>query len=218
MGTAMEKLGTQEINVRSRILEAFRVLAFPLGASAAQYGLWDSSADAGPGLECFRIDFGETSPATSPRRGARVRDAVAEAPILEALRGQGKLVPEAAVDNPVVLAPQVVRQRPAWSPDERRISTQDVWDRFRRNPDLPMLLRQTDLLPTLRAGLTTVPEALWSYYDQGSKRVYTRESASSVAPVLSATHFLYDLGAAFEDRIIPVTSVAPSEIWDYLWP
>jgi hypothetical protein len=31
-----------------------------------------------------------------------------------------------------------------------------------------MVLKQTDLLPSFRAGLTTSPEALWIYYDQAN--------------------------------------------------
>jgi len=35
---------------------------------------------------------------------------------------------------------------------------------------------------------------------------------------LTADHFLYDLPAAVEERILPVTIVSPQEIWEYLWP
>jgi hypothetical protein len=31
LGEVMEKLGTQEVNVRTRLIEAYRVLAFPKG-------------------------------------------------------------------------------------------------------------------------------------------------------------------------------------------
>jgi hypothetical protein len=81
-----------------------------------------------------------------------------------------------------------------------------------------MLLKPTDLLPTLRAGVTTTPDALWTYYDQREKKVYTRDNASALSPVLTADHFLYDLQAAVEDRILPVTMVSPQEVWEYLWP
>ena len=33
LGEVMEKLGTQEVNVRTRLIEAYRVLAFPKGAA-----------------------------------------------------------------------------------------------------------------------------------------------------------------------------------------
>jgi len=38
-GTVMEKLGSQELAVRTRLLEAYRVLAFPLGASSPSHDL-----------------------------------------------------------------------------------------------------------------------------------------------------------------------------------
>jgi hypothetical protein len=81
-----------------------------------------------------------------------------------------------------------------------------------------MLLKPTDLLPTLRAGVITTPDALWTYYDQREKKVYTRDNAAALSPVLTADHFLYDLQAAVEDRILPVTMVSPQEVWEYLWP
>ena len=79
-----------------------------------------------------------------------------------------------------------------------------------------MLLKPTDLLPTLLAGVTTTPDALWTYYDQREKKVYTRDNAVALSPVLTADHFLYDLQAAVEDRILPVTMVSPQEVWEYL--
>ena len=81
-----------------------------------------------------------------------------------------------------------------------------------------MLLKPTDLLPTLRAGVTTMPDALWTYYDQREKKVYTRDNAAALSPVLTADHFLYDLQAAVEERILQVTMVSPQEVWEYLWP
>jgi hypothetical protein len=81
-----------------------------------------------------------------------------------------------------------------------------------------MLLKPTDLLPTLRAGVTATPDALWTYYDQREKKVYTRDNATALSPVLTADHFLYDLQAAVEERILPVTIVSPQEVWDHLWP
>jgi len=34
-----------------------------------------------------------------------------------------------------------------WKSGERRLATEEVWDRLRREPELPMLLKPTDLLP-----------------------------------------------------------------------
>ena len=45
------------------------------------------------------------------------------------------------------------------------------------------LLKPTDLLPTLRAGVTATPDALWTYYDQREKKVYTRDNAAALSPV-----------------------------------
>jgi hypothetical protein len=117
-----------------------------------------------------------------------------------------------------VLAPEVVRRRPLWLPDERRIATEEVWDRLRKEPELPIVLRATDLFPTLRAGLTTMPDALWVYFNQAEKKVYTRDNADGLSPVLAANHFLYDPAAAIADRILPVMSISPQEVWDHLWP
>ena len=72
------------------------------------------------------------------------------------------MVPEPTPDSPVVLAPEMVRRPPLWGQGERRLAKEEVWDRLRREPELPMLLRETDLLPTLRAGLITVPDAVHS--------------------------------------------------------
>jgi hypothetical protein len=81
-----------------------------------------------------------------------------------------------------------------------------------------MVLRQTDLLPSLRAGLTATPDALWVYYDRAAKKVYNRENAADLSPVISAQHLLYDTAAAAADRILPVKEVRPQELWDHLWP
>lgn len=48
-----------------------------------------------------------------------------------------------------------------------------------------MLLRETDLLPTFRAGLTTNPDALRTYYHQPEKKVYTRENVAALTPVMA---------------------------------
>ena len=216
LGEILEKLGTQEVNVRTRLLEAYRVLAFPKGGSTDDEDLFTSS-QGGPLLECYRVDFGET-PDDAPRGRRNVRRAVAEGPILQCLRQQNKLVPDLSAATPCVLAPDVVRRPPLWKPGERRLSTEEVWDRLRREPELPMLLKPTDLLPTLRAGVTATPDALWTYYDQREKKVYTRDNATALSPVLAADHFLYDLQAAVEERILPVTMVSPQEVWDHLWP
>jgi len=216
LGEVMEKLGTQEVNVRTRLIEAYRVLAFPKGSSTDDDDLFTSSP-GGPLLECYRVDFGET-PDDATRGRRNVRRAVAEGPILQCLRQNNKLVPDVSAETPFVLAPDVVRRAPLWKSGERRLATEEVWDRLRREPELPMLLKPTDLLPTLRAGVTTTPDALWTYYDQREKKVYTRDNAAALSPVLTADHFLYDLQAAVEDRILPVTMVSPQEVWEYLWP
>lgn len=218
LAEVQEKYGVQEVNVRTRLLEAYRVLAFPKGESAEVDDLF-AAGQGGPLLECYRVDFGETPQETvSPRGRRNIRQAVAEGPILQCLRQQAKLVPEPDAEGAVVLAPDVVRRRPLWLPDERRIATEEVWDRLRREPELPIVLKPTDLFPTIRAGLTTTPEALWVYYDQADKKVYTRENASALSPVLAGNHFLYDPAAAIADRIMPVVTIAPQEIWDHLGP
>lgn len=213
-----EKLGTQELNVRSRLMEAYRVLAFPPAGGGQQDSLF-ADPSTGPLLECFRVDFGET-PETAGRKKTNVRAAVAEGPILQCLRDNGKLVPQATAEMPVVLAPAVVKRAPLWDNGERRIAVEEVWDRLRRLPELPLLLRPVDLLPTLRAGLTAGPngEPLWLYYDGVDKRVYGAENAVTIAPVLAPGHYLYDPTAAAEDRVLPVTSLSPAEVWEYLWP
>jgi len=218
LGEVMEKLGTQELNVRSRLLEAYRVLAFPKRGGIGQLGLFDSPA-SGPLLECYRVDMGERPEAGAGGRGRRnVKQAVAEGPILQCLRNNNKLVPEATGDDPLVLAPQVVRRSPLWKDGERKLSTEEVWDRLRREPELPMILRQADLLPTLRAGLMIEPEALWTYYNQSDKKVFFKDNALALSPVISSSHFLYDVREAIPDRIIPVAVVTPQEVWDHLWP
>jgi hypothetical protein len=207
-------LGDQELNVRTKLLEAYRVLAFPRGGQADSDDLYAATTSASM-LECFRVDFGET-----PEKGGRKseRRAVAEAPLLQCLRQNHKLVPEATPGDPVVLAPHLIRQAPLWHEGERCLSTEEVWDRLRREPELPKILKQTDLLPSLRAGLTATPEALWVYYDRAAKRVYLRANAADLSPVISAQHFLYDSTAAAADRILPVREVRPQELWDHLWP
>ncbi|NLF67996.1 MAG: ATP-binding protein [Candidatus Anammoximicrobium sp.] len=218
LGEVREKLGVQELNVRTKLLEAYRVLAFPMGGMADDYSLF-ASAESAPMLECFRVDFGEDPDAEStPRTRRNVRQAVAEAPLLDCLRDNHKLVPEPTPAEPVVLTPGIVRQAPLWLSDERRLSTEEVWDRIRREPGVPMVLRPTDLLPTFRAGLCSTPDAHWVYYDQGEKRVYTRSNADGLSPVLAGNHLLYDPAAAIADRIMPVTTLPPQELWDHLWP
>ena len=209
-----EQLGPQELNVRTKLLEAYRVLAFPRGGSADAGDLFSSDA-SGPMLECFRVDFGET-----PEKGGRraERRAVGEAPLLQCLRQNNKLVPEAQPGDPLVLAPSLLRQPPLWQDGDRCLSTEEVWERLRREPELPMVLKQTDLLPSLRAGLTTTPDAQWVYYDRASKKVYTRASAEELSPVINAQHLLYDIAAATADRILPVKEVRPQELCDHLWP
>ena len=213
-----EKLGVQELNVRTKLLDAYRVLAFPMGGMADEYSLF-AGAGSGPMLECFRVDFGESPDAEStPRTRKNVRQAVAETPILACLRENHKLVPEPTAAEPVVLTPGIVADPPLWLTDERRLSTEEVWDRIRREPGVPMVLRPTELLPTFRAGLRTTPDAHWVVYDQGEKRVYTRTNADSLSPVLAGNQFLYEPVAAIADRIMPVAALPPQELWDHLWP
>jgi hypothetical protein len=213
LGSVRELLGPQELNVRTRLLEAYRVLAFPRGGDADSGDFFAKSASASM-LECFRVDFGET-----PEKGKRnERRAVAEAPLLQCLRQNQKLVPEASASEPVVLAPALIRRPPLWQDGERCLSTEEVWERLRREPELPMVLKQVDLLPSLRAGLAAAPDALWVYYDRAAKKVYTRANAADLSPVISSQHFLYDVALAAADRILPVKEVRPQELWDHLWP
>lgn len=215
LGEVREKQGTQELNVRTRLLEAYRVLAFPRGGDEDSFDLFASSG-SGPLLECYRVDFGERPDSTT--RGRRsVRQAVAELPILQCLRENSKLVPEATPENPLVLAPDVVKRPPLWKDTERKVSTEEIWDRLRREPALPMVLKQTDLLPTFRAGLTTEPDARWVYYSQAEKKVFTRDTAQGLSPIIAPNHFLYDVAASIGDRIVPVASVSTQEVWDHLW-
>jgi hypothetical protein len=209
-----EKLGLQELNVRTKILEGYRVLAFPRGGQADLDDLF-ASRETATMLECFRVDFGERPDSLKAKQR---RQAVAEVPILQCLRVNSKLVPEATPANPMVLAPGAVRKPPLWKQGERRISTDEAWDRIRREPELPMLLKQTELLPTLKAGLLVEPDALWIYYNQAEKKVFNRNNALGLTAVLSPSHFLYDPAAALQDKIVPVTMVSPQEIWDFLWP
>ena len=60
-------------------------------------------------LECFRVEFGET-----PEKGGRrsERRAVAETPLLQCLRQNHKLLPEATPGEPLVLAPDLLRRPP----------------------------------------------------------------------------------------------------------
>jgi hypothetical protein len=216
LANVKERLGVQELNVRSKLLDAYRILAFPKGGEKDDDDLF-GAAGLGPLLECYRVDFGER-PDESRKGKKGMRHAVAEQPILQCLRDNNKLVPEPTHDSPVVLAPEMVRRPPLWNEGERRLATEEVWDRLRREPELPMLLRETDLLPTLRAGLTTVPDAKWVYYIQPEKKVFTRDNATGLSPVIAENHYLYDPAAAVADRIVPVVSLSPQEIWDYLWP
>jgi Protein of unknown function (DUF499) len=211
-----ELLGPQEINVRTRLLEAYRVLAFPKGGGEEGMELF-SGSPGGPLLECYRVDFGET-PELAGRGRRSQRAAVAEGPILQCLRGNNKLVPEPIPGDPLVLGPEFLKRHPLWQEGENCLSTEEVWDRIRKEPDVPMVLKPTDLLPSFRAGLATVPDALWVYYVRSDKKVYNRENASELAPAISANHLLYDTAAAITDRILPVKEVQAHEVWDHLWP
>ena len=209
-----ELLGPQEVNVRTKLLEAYRVLAFPRGGGDDQMDPF-SGVPAGPLLECYRVDFGE-KPEAAGRGRRSERRAVAEAPILQCLRQNSKLAPEPAQGDPVVLAPELLNQPPLWQADETCLSTQEVWERLRKEPEAPMVLRQTDLLPTFRAGVTATPTALWVYYVRPDKKVYPRENAAELVPAVSANHLLYGTAAAIADRIMPVREVASQELWDHL--
>jgi hypothetical protein len=116
------------------------------------------------------------------------------------------------------LAPEVVARPPIWRDDEKKVSTEDVWHRLRREPELPMILRQMDLLPTFLSGLRKEPDALWVYYIPSEKKLYTRDNTVALSPVISPDQYLYKVNSAIEDRIFPVTQMAPQEIWDFLWP
>ncbi len=210
----LEKLGQQELHVRTRLLDTYRVLAFPGCAGADDDAA--SMPSTGASLECYRVDLGE-APETDRRRRSQ-REAVAETPILQCLRSNGKLVPEAQEGSPLVFAPEIVRQSPLWQSGETRLTTHEVWDRIRSNPSLPMLLRPTDILPTFLAGVTKDPDALWVYYAKSDKLVYDRTNADGLSPVISDSHYLYDVAEAINRRIVPVAQMTSQEIWDHLWP
>jgi hypothetical protein len=216
LSQVLEKRGQQEVNVRTRVLEAYRVLAFPTGGRDDDFQLFGSQT-TGPLLECYRVDFGEVPEET--QKGTKgVNQPVTEGPILQCLRHNQKLVPEATPLQPLVLAPALLRRAPLWKEGETKVSTADLWDRIRREPDAPMLLRPTDLLPTLREGLVSTPEAHWVYYNQEDRRVWNRDSAPGLSPVIAPDHYLYDLKAASLDRVVPVAVVSSQEVWDHLWP
>jgi hypothetical protein len=216
LGEVRKKLGDQELNVRTKLLDAYRVLAFPKGGQPEEDDLF-STAGMGSLLECWRVDFGERP--DDGRKGKKgSRQAVAEQPILQCLRDNHKLVPESTPENPLVLAPELIRRPPLWNPGQPCLATAEVWDSLRREPELPMLLKETDLLPTLRAGLTTEPDARWVYYIQPEKKLFTRENAAGLSAVIAEQHYLYDPAAAVAARITPVVSVSAQEVWDSLWP
>jgi hypothetical protein len=212
----VEKLGQQEINVRTKVLEALRILAFPKGGRDDEYSLF-ATKGKGSLLECYRIDFGEL-PEEKSKKWKSVRQPVAEGPILQCLRHNQKLVPEATAEQPLVLAPALIKRPPLWKNGERKISTEDLWDRIRREPEVPMILKPTDLLPTLREGLSAQPEAYWVYYNQGEKKLWTRDNAADLSPVVAINHFLYDPKSAVLDRITSVVALSTGEVWDHLWP
>ena len=216
LGSVMENLGTQELNVRTKLLEAYRVLAFPVCGGENQFDLF-SGQKTGLLLECYRVDFGE-NPGSGSKRARKPRTEVPETPILQCLRDNSKLVPESTLENPVVLAPEIVNSPPLWKTGEKMISTEEVWDRLRREPELPMLLKQTDLLPTFREGIMKDPESLWVYYNKAEKKVFMRENAPGLSAVISAGHYLYHINKAVEDGVWPVSEVTSEQIWKHLWP
>ncbi len=215
LGEVLEKLGPQELNVRSKLLEAYRIITFPKGHGDAD-DLF-AGGGGGPVLECYRVDFGEVPDGHRQAR-RNVRETVEERPILQCLRQYQKLVPEATPESPIVLAPAIVKREPLWKSGEKRLSTEEIWERIRREPELPMVLRQTDLLPTFTAGLAVEPDGLWVYYNQAEKRVYGRDGVPAVSPVIAANQFLYDPVAAINDRIMPVVGLTAETVWQQLWP
>ena len=211
-----QNLGSQELNVRTKILEAYRVLAFPQPAPVQSTDMF-SAPQAGAILECYRVDFGEL-PEKPSKKGPNPRQKIAETPILQCLRQSGKLMEDPTNEKPVVLAPKIIKDPPLWRKGEGRISTEEVWLRIRKEPDLPLVLEKKHLLPSFREGLKSEPDSLWVYYDQKEKKVYNRENADVFSPVISAEHFLYDPAEANKDRVWPVTSVDYQDIDRHLWP
>ncbi len=138
-------------------------------------------------------------------------------PLVQCLRLNNKLVPELTAVQPLVLAPELMRRPPLLQDGENCLSTAEVWDRMRKEPELPMVLKATDLLPTFRAGVTAAPDTLWVYYNRAEKKLFTRENAGELAPVISTNQLLYDPAAAINDRIMPVKQIRPQELWDHLW-
>jgi hypothetical protein len=136
LGEVQVKLGVQELNVRSKLLDAYRVLAFPKGGREDDDDLF-GAVGLGSLLECFRVDFGER-PDESRKGKKGMRHAVAEQPILQCLRHNNKLVPEPTHDNPIV---------PAVS-----LSPQEIWAYlWPRSGAEPALLRAEDLSPIAAA-------------------------------------------------------------------
>ena len=84
LGEVKGKLGVQELNLRSKLLDAYRVLAFPKGGGQDAEDLFSGPAVTSL-LECFRVDFGER-PDDSHRGKKGMRRAVAEQPILQCPR------------------------------------------------------------------------------------------------------------------------------------
>jgi hypothetical protein len=211
-----EKIGPLELNVRTRILEAYRVLAFPPVHTASGSGQLPPFMPKTI-LECFRVDFGVT-PAANSKKHKNQRAETEETPILQCLRNNSKLVPEPSPEKPVVLAPEMVKSQPVWGSDESCLSTEEIWSRFRREPGTPMLLKQTDLLPTIRAGIQKNPDPLWIYYNKPEKKVFTQDNVASLTPVIQPEHFLYEPKKAVNGGIWPVTQIHPNDILDHLWP
>jgi hypothetical protein len=217
MDQANLKIGEKELAVRTALLDAYRVLAFPIPGGEPG-GLFGGEAAQ---LECFRVEFGAApTPGTRGRRPTadRPRDAVPETPLLEALRTAQKLIPEVSEATPVSLDPRIVWEQ-VRKPGERRVSTRAVWERLREDPTLPMVLEEVRLLPTLKAGvLTSTGEKYWVYFNEASKRSYTSEAVADLDPAISDREFLYDPRAAHEDQIIPPAEISPAELWERLWP
>ena len=215
LGEVLEKLGTQEVNVRTRLIEAYRVLAFPKGGSTDDDDLFTSSP-GGPLLECYRVTLAKHR---TTRRGD---GGTSVAPLLKA--------PSCSVSGRIISSsPTSPLRRPASLPRTscaaRRYGSREsvVWRQRRcgiasvASQNCPCCSSPPTCCPP-SGPVTATPDALWTYYDQREKKVYTRDNAAALSPVLTADHFLYDLQAAVEERILPVTMVSPQEVWEYLWP
>jgi hypothetical protein len=56
------------------------------------------------------------------------------------------------------------------------------------------------------------------YYNQEEKKLWNRDNAAELSPVMDARHYLYDPRSAVLERVVPVVSVSAGDVWDHLWP